>query len=72
MPPINLRTRNKSTFRETKEREKPVSMEESESVGFNKRRAEGRDKSDKPKTLQLKVRKLNPINTICYVQVSEV
>lgn len=69
MPPFNLRTRNKSTFRETKEREKPVSMEESESVGFNKRRAEGRDKSDKPKTLQLKVRKLNPINTICYVQI---
>lgn len=40
------------------------------SVGFNKRRAEGRDKSDKPhKNLQLKVRKLNPVNTISYVQV---
>ncbi|OVA20274.1 tRNase Z endonuclease [Macleaya cordata] len=39
------------------------------SVGFNKRRAEGKDKSDKPKILQLKVRKLNPVNTICYVQI---
>ena len=39
-------------------------------VGINNRRAEGRDKSDKPhKNLQLKVRKLNPVNTISYVQV---
>lgn len=47
-------------------------MEETEatSFGFNKRRAEGRDKSDLPKkNLQLKVRKLNPANTISYVQV---
>lgn len=49
-------------------------MEESakeSSFGFNKRRAEGRDKDvhDKKK-LQLKVRKLNPINTLSYVQVS--
>ncbi|KAJ8465332.1 hypothetical protein OPV22_027884 [Ensete ventricosum] len=40
-----------------------------ETLGFNKRRAEGRDKSDKPKALQLKSRKLNPVNTICYVQI---
>lgn len=40
-----------------------------ETLGFNKRRAEGRDKSDKPKALQLKTRKLNPVNTICYAQV---
>lgn len=48
-----------------------MSTEETESgsVGFNKRRAEGRDKNDRPKTLQLKARKLNPVNTICYVQV---
>lgn len=40
------------------------------SYGFNKRRAEGTDKKDVPKkTFQLKQRKLNPINTICYVQV---
>ncbi|KAL3511761.1 hypothetical protein ACH5RR_024478 [Cinchona calisaya] len=40
------------------------------SYGFNKRRAEGRDKSDLPKkTFQLKVRKLNPVNTISYVQI---
>lgn len=45
-------------------------MEETDSVGFNKRRAEGRDKGDFPKrNLQLKVRKLNPINTISYLQV---
>ncbi|MCD7453414.1 tRNAse Z trz4, mitochondrial [Datura stramonium] len=50
-------------------------MEESssstaESVGFNKRRAEGKDKNDGPrKNLQLKVRKLNPVNTISYVQI---
>ena len=47
-------------------------MEETEatSFGFNKRRAEGRDKTDLPKkNLQLKVRKLNPANTISYVQV---
>lgn len=44
-------------------------MDDNGSVGFNKRRAEGRDKDDKPKTLQLKARKLNPANTIAYVQV---
>lgn len=45
-------------------------MEEIGSVGFNKRRAEGNDKSDRPKKiLSLKDRKLNPANTICYVQV---
>ncbi|KAF3450715.1 hypothetical protein FNV43_RR06804 [Rhamnella rubrinervis] len=44
-------------------------MDDNGSVGFNKRRAEGRDKNDKPKTLQLKVRKLNPANTIAYVQI---
>ena len=39
-------------------------------AGFNKRRAEGRDKNDRPhKNLQLKSRKLNPVNTISYVQV---
>ncbi|KAF2301178.1 hypothetical protein GH714_020667 [Hevea brasiliensis] len=47
-------------------------MEESgnETFGFNKRKAEGRDKSDKPeRNLQLKVRKLNPTNTISYLQI---
>ncbi|KAF3673225.1 TRNAse Z4 isoform 2 [Capsicum annuum] len=43
---------------------------ESSTVGFNKRRAEGKDKFDGPKkNLQLKVRKLNPVNTISYVQI---
>jgi len=48
---------------------KPMEVKES---SFNKRRAEGRDSSDASrKNLQLKVRKLNPINTISYVQVSK-
>ncbi|KAF8388935.1 hypothetical protein HHK36_025618 [Tetracentron sinense] len=67
IPP--LRSRRNSNLREGKNIEKAASMEETEPVGFNKRRAEGRDKNDKPKALQLKVRKLNPINTICYVQI---
>lgn len=47
-----------------------LAMEERErSAGFNKKRAEGRDESDRPKKLQLKVRTLNPANTIAYVQV---
>ncbi|XP_027125007.2 tRNase Z TRZ3, mitochondrial [Coffea arabica] len=37
---------------------------------YNKKRADGSEKKDLPrKTLELKVRKLNPINTICYVQI---
>ncbi|XP_073064430.1 tRNase Z TRZ3, mitochondrial-like [Primulina eburnea] len=41
-----------------------------EGFGFNRKRAEGRDESDKnKKNLQLKVRKLNPVNTIAYVQI---
>ncbi|KAF6171209.1 hypothetical protein GIB67_001924 [Kingdonia uniflora] len=68
---LSKNRRNNSTIRENKSEEL---MEESassanESVGFNKRRAEGRDKNDRPKNLQLKVRKLNPINTISYVQI---
>lgn len=38
-------------------------------AGYNKRRAEGRDAGAKRKMLQHKTPKLNPINTICYVQV---
>ncbi|ONK80061.1 uncharacterized protein A4U43_C01F13400 [Asparagus officinalis] len=38
-------------------------------VGFNKRRAEGREAGEKRKTLQHKTPRLNPINTICYVQI---
>ncbi|KAL5575197.1 hypothetical protein UlMin_016896 [Ulmus minor] len=45
-------------------------MEETESARFNKRRAEGGDKADKPKRqLHRKERKLNPSNTISYVQI---
>ncbi|XP_058780560.1 tRNase Z TRZ3, mitochondrial isoform X1 [Vicia villosa] len=63
IPPLHLRS--KTTL--------PMEVEETKSFGnpgFNKRRAEGTDKADFPKkNLQLKVRKLNPINTISYVQV---
>lgn len=79
---FNLGRRNSSTFRERKGRGKEVAMEETaeesgggssaSTFGFNKRRAEGRDKSDRPKkNPQLKERKLNPTNTIAYVQVIE-
>ncbi|KAJ0076391.1 hypothetical protein Patl1_34080 [Pistacia atlantica] len=65
---LNLQKRNK----DTNERG-VVPMEESKnepSFGFNKRRAEGKDGSDKPKkNPQLKVRRLNPTNTISYVQI---
>lgn len=63
IPPLHLRS--KTTL--------SMEVEETKSFGnpgFNKRRAEGTDKADFPKkNLQLKVRKLNPINTISYVQV---
>ncbi|KAI3671581.1 hypothetical protein L1987_87320 [Smallanthus sonchifolius] len=36
--------------------------------GFNKKRAEGKDQS-RPKDLKLKVRRLNPVNTLSYVQI---
>ena len=42
---------------------------EVEGAKFNKKRAEGLDRSAKPKNLQLKVRRVNPVSTICYVQV---
>ncbi|XP_011072400.1 tRNAse Z TRZ4, mitochondrial [Sesamum indicum] len=77
--------RNTSTSRETsKKKDKSsdkggfLAMEErdagtkgaTEVFGFNRKRAEGRDESDRPKkNLQLKVRKLNPANTISYVQI---
>ncbi|GAB4850232.1 tRNAse Z trz4, mitochondrial [Ancistrocladus abbreviatus] len=65
LPPVpNLKTRGKSS-----KGEKGLTMEETQSIGFNRKRAEGRDKSDKPRILQKKVRKLNPVNTICYVQI---
>ncbi|RAL48093.1 hypothetical protein DM860_017884 [Cuscuta australis] len=42
----------------------------SEHIGFNKRRAEGKDGNDKPKKiLHRKLRKPNNANTICYVQI---
>lgn len=43
--------------------------DKTEPVAFNKRRAEGNDKNERPKkNLQRRVRALNPTNTIAYVQ----
>ncbi|OIT27678.1 hypothetical protein A4A49_30936 [Nicotiana attenuata] len=67
--PSSLRRRSSSKA----DNKGKMAMEEkgptAESVGFNKRRAEGKDKNDGKKNLQLKVRKLNPVNTISYVQI---
>ncbi|KAI3411546.1 Ribonuclease Z [Psidium guajava] len=59
---------NRRTFRDGRGRDKEALMEES---GFNRKRAEGRDRSDGPrKELQLKKRpKANPVSTISYVQI---
>ncbi|XP_058074262.1 tRNase Z TRZ3, mitochondrial-like isoform X2 [Magnolia sinica] len=59
--------RSSSNLRDTKNRERMAEMDEKDTAGFNKRRVEGREKGA-PKNLQLKTRKLNPVNTICYVQ----
>ncbi|KAF9690116.1 hypothetical protein SADUNF_Sadunf01G0162400 [Salix dunnii] len=66
---LNFRSRSKTTSRETRGRDEGKSMDESgkENPGFNKKRAEGRDNTKR--NLQLKVRKLNPTNTISYVQI---
>jgi ribonuclease Z len=67
VPPLHLRRKYNKTTAPMVELEETTSLGTS---GFNKRRAEGTDKTDFPKkNLQLKVRKLNPINTISYVQV---
>jgi len=54
------------------EKDKAISFNHSsDSFEFNKRRAEGLDKVDKPKkNLKRNTRTLNPTNTIAYVQVS--
>ncbi|CAI9114176.1 OLC1v1014835C1 [Oldenlandia corymbosa var. corymbosa] len=77
---FNLRHRSSGTSSGTDKSSKgksglPMESEEGPSAGtsgstfgFNRKRAEGRDKDSK-KNLQLKVRKLNPVNTISYVQI---
>ncbi|XP_039143394.1 tRNAse Z TRZ4, mitochondrial-like isoform X3 [Dioscorea cayenensis subsp. rotundata] len=44
-------------------------MAEKQGLSFNKRRVKGSDKVGEPKDLKLKSRKLNPVNTTCYVQI---
>ncbi|KAK3219885.1 hypothetical protein Dsin_013855 [Dipteronia sinensis] len=66
---LNINRRSESTFQKRAPMEESV-KETSSSFGFNKRRAEGRDGVDKPKKKpQLKTRRLNPTNTISYVQI---
>ncbi|KAL6996445.1 tRNAse Z trz4, mitochondrial, partial [Sarracenia purpurea var. burkii] len=68
--PLSLTRRNNSSLGEIEKRGKGVAMEDTDSVGFNKRRAEGTDSNSRPKKiLPPKDRKLNPVNTICYVQI---
>lgn len=52
--------------------EERLIRESSSVVGFNRKRAQGTDRSAFPKELPLnsKSRKLNPINTSSYLQVS--
>lgn len=70
-----------SSFQEEKSRQRkgmsPMEKDKnsfnraSDSFEFNKRRAQGMDKFDKPKkNLKRNTRALNPTNTIAYVQVS--
>ncbi|KAH0982573.1 hypothetical protein GBA52_009750 [Prunus armeniaca] len=70
----NPGARNKTTLRESRGRDKAMEeTKETETAGFNKRRAEGNDKNDRPKkNLQRKVRTLNPINTLSYVQIDHI
>lgn len=59
-----------SSFEEEKSRQRKGMSSSSDSFEFNKRRAEGKDKIDKPKkSLKRNTRTLNPTNTIAYVQV---
>ncbi|KAF2546635.1 hypothetical protein F2Q70_00023321 [Brassica cretica] len=58
-----------SSFEEESRQRKGMSSS-SDSFEFNKRRAEGKDKIDKPKkSLKRNTRTLNPTNTIAYVQI---
>ncbi|KAG5398515.1 hypothetical protein IGI04_020329 [Brassica rapa subsp. trilocularis] len=59
-----------SSFEEEKSRQRKGMSSSSDSFEFNKRRAEGKDKIDKPKkSLKRNTRTLNPTNTIAYVQI---
>ncbi|KAF8027580.1 hypothetical protein BT93_E0480 [Corymbia citriodora subsp. variegata] len=62
------RGRSRRTFADDPGRDKEALME---GAGFNRKRAEGRDRSDgSRKELQLKKRpKANPVSTISYVQI---
>ncbi|KAL6578843.1 hypothetical protein OROMI_009059 [Orobanche minor] len=66
--PFSLRRRNSSTSTEKEKSGSPMDSGQGQPSGFNRKRAEGRDK-DSRKNLQLKMRKLNPTNTLCYAQI---
>ncbi|KAG2305966.1 hypothetical protein Bca4012_084806 [Brassica carinata] len=59
-----------SSFEEEEKNSRQRKGMSSDSFEFNKRRAEGKDKIDKPKkSLKRNTRTLNPTNTIAYVQI---
>ncbi|XP_076894186.1 tRNAse Z TRZ4, mitochondrial-like isoform X2 [Bidens hawaiensis] len=68
---VNPRRHNSRSF--TSNRKPMKTDDDNKKVGlgggFNKKRAEGKDKSSRPKDLKLKVRRLNPVNTISYLQI---
>lgn len=61
--------RGGSTLRKVPKEEMDGGGGEKEVV-FNRKRAEGRDGA-KRGTMELKTRRLNPVNTTCYVQVRD-
>ncbi|KAF0917529.1 hypothetical protein E2562_020907 [Oryza meyeriana var. granulata] len=66
-----LRRRNSTLGKKSKEKmdgEGGVGGAGEAEVAFNKTRAEGKD-GRKGRSMELKSRKLNPVNTICYVQI---
>lgn len=61
-------TRTEGTPENATGKKRTLDMEVNEEKGFNKKRLEGLDKGA-PKQLKLKARSINPVNTICYVQI---
>ncbi|MQL95375.1 hypothetical protein Taro_028042, partial [Colocasia esculenta] len=73
-PPQTQRRRNNggggagNTAREKRDGRAAPEMEQ-DGMRFNKKRAEGNDRSEKARNLRLKTTNLNPVSTICYVQI---
>lgn len=61
-------TGTEGTSENTIAKKRTLDIEQNEEKGFNKKRLEGLDKGA-PKQLKLKTRNVNPVNTICYIQI---